>query len=293
MKRDITAFHLGATLYLPAIHKNLRAVAVDTKYPQVKSIIIDFEDAIFDEDMEYASKNIEKLLADIPPQELLVFIRPRSLEHLQTLLELKNIDKIDGFVLAKCDTQNMKAYFWSLKDRAFWVMPVLESPEIFDASKVSSMKAFFLEHQEQILSLRFGGEDLSSYLGLKRQCEDILYDFYPLQHLLSNIVLNFKSTGFNITAPVFACFKNQEGFVKELLEDLKMGLFGKTVIHPSQISLAHKAYAVSASELEQAHKVLSRDATAIMASGGMMLETIPHRRWAKGIMIRKELYGVV
>ena len=172
-------------------------------------------------------------------------------------------------------------------------MPVLESIEIFDSSKVALIKTFLLEHQKQILTLRFGGEDLSSYLGLKRQCEDILYDFYPLQQLLSNVVLNFKSSGFNITAPVFACFKNEQGFLKELREDLKMGLFGKTVIHPSQIVLAHKAYAVSDVELKQAQKVLAKGATAIMESDGMMLETIPHRRWARAIIIRKELYGVV
>ena len=230
MQRDINAFHLGATLYLPAIHKNLRAVALNAKYSQAKSIIIDFEDAIFDEDMLQATKNITELLAEITQQELLIFIRPRSLDHLQTLLELEHIDKIDGFVLAKCDTQNMKEYFLPLQEKAFWIMPVLESTEIFDSSKIALIKAFLLEHQKQILTLRFGGEDLSSYLGLKRQCEDIIYDFYPLQQLLSSIVLNFKSLGFNISAPVFACFKNEQGFLKEVREDLKMGLFGKTVI---------------------------------------------------------------
>lgn len=293
MKRDINAFHLGATLYLPAIHKNVRAVVLEAKYPQAKSIIIDFEDAIFDEDMLQAQENVAQLLVDIPEQELLIFIRPRSLEHLQILLGLKDIDKIDGFVLAKCDTQNMREYFLSLKGRAFWIMPVLESVEIFDSSKVAFIKAFLLEYKKEILTLRFGGEDLSSYLGLKRQCEDILYDFYPLQQLLSTIVLNFKSHGFNITAPVFACFKNEEGFLKEVRGDLKMGLFGKTVIHPAQIDLAHKTYAVSESELQQAQKVLSKDASAIMVSDGMMLETIPHQRWAKAILIRREVYGVV
>lgn len=293
MKREITAFHLGASLYLPAIHKNLFAVAVEGKYPQVKSIIIDFEDAIFDDDLQTAHSNLSSVLAKLPKQELLVFIRPRSIEHLEDLLLLDAIEKIDGFVLAKCDTQNMQAYFSLLSDKVFWLMPVLESTEVFEADKLRQIKSFFIEHKEQILSLRFGGEDLSSYLGLKRQCEDIFYDFHPLKHLLSTVVLTFKSVGFNITAPVFACFKNKSGFVKELQEDLKMGLFGKTVIHPSQIALAHKNYGITTEELEQAKKVLSEDATAIMASDGMMLETIPHRRWARGIITREGLYGVV
>jgi len=293
VKRDINAYHLGATLYLPAIHKNLFAVAVEGKYAQAKSIIIDFEDAIFDDDLQTADKNLIAVLQKLPKQDLLIFIRSRSIKHLESLLSLENINKIDGFVLAKCDTQNMQDYFSLISDKAFWLMPVLESREVFDNSKLTIIKNFFMEHQERILSLRFGGEDLSSYLGLKRQCEDILYDFHALKHLLSTLVLLFKSEGFNITAPVFACFKNEAGFLKEVAEDLKMGLFGKTVIHPSQIALAHKTYAITTQELEQAKKVLSKDATAIMASDGMMLETIPHRRWAKGMMTRKELYGVI
>lgn len=292
MKRDIAPYHLGASLYLPATHKNLFAVAVRAKYPQVKSIIIDYEDAIFDEDLHDASKNLTQLLDIIPVQELLIFIRPRSVEHLHALLLLEGIEKIDGFVLAKCDTTNMHAYFDQLHDKDFWVMPVLESPQVFDPSKMLEVKQFFLEHKKQILSLRFGGEDLSSYLGIKRQCKDILYDFYPLTQLLSNVVLHFKSAGFNITAAVFACFKNEEGFNKEVSEDLKMGLFGKTVIHPLQVALINEAYKVSQEEWSQAQKVMDEDAKAIMASDGMMLETIPHRRWAKGIMIRKDIYGV-
>ena len=46
-------------------------------------------------------------------------------------------------------------------------------------------------------------------------------------------------------------------------------------------------------ELAQAKKVLDKDASAIMESDGMMLETIPHRRWAKGIIMRERLYGLV
>ena len=68
MKRDIECFHLGATLYLPAIHKNLFAVALEGKYPQARSIIIDFEDAIFESDMFEAEKNLQKLLTKIPEQ---------------------------------------------------------------------------------------------------------------------------------------------------------------------------------------------------------------------------------
>lgn len=292
MQRAITPYHLGATLYLPATHKNLYGVSIESKYPQAKSIIIDFEDAIFDADFKVATAEFEKLLADIPNQDLLIFVRPRCVKHLKKLLKLKHIDKLDGFVLAKCDTKNMKNYFNLLLHKAFWVMPVLESVEVFDTAKLKKIKSYFLKQKKKILTLRFGGEDLSSSLGLKRQCEDILYDFYPMTQLLSSLVLMFKNSDFNLTAAVFTCFKNSEGYIKEVEQDLKMGLFGKTVIHPSQIALAHELYKVSPTELNQANLVLDKDAKAIMASEGQMLETIPHRRWAKGIKIRESLYGV-
>jgi citrate lyase beta subunit len=293
MKRDVSPYHLGASFYLPATHKNLYAVLCQQKYTHLRSIIIDFEDAIDSHEVGQSTYRFQEILDVLTTQEFLVFVRPRDLAHLHELLTLKHIDKMDGFVLAKCDTTNMHEYFSCFINKRFWLMPVLESKEVFESAKLESMKNFFIEHQEMILSLRFGGEDLSSSLGLKRQCEDILYDLHPVKHLLSSVVLQFKPYGFNITAPVFTCFKNEDGLAKELREDLKMGLFGKTVIHPKQVDIVHNAYAVKKIELEQARSVMDVDAPAIIASEGSMLETIPHRRWATHILQREKLYGIV
>lgn len=292
MKRDITPYHLGGSLYLPATHKDLLPVVCSGKIPGLKSVIIDFEDAIASAELEAGHEAFERLLKESLNQALLVFVRPRSVKHLKALLRLEGIEKIDGFVLAKCDTTNMQPYFRVLKSQPFWVMPVLESAELFEPKKLSQMERFFSRHFDMILSLRFGGEDISSRLGLKRRCDQTLYDLPAVVQLLSTLVLRFKPKGFNISAPVFTCFKNGEGFGDEVVNDLNMGLFSKTLIHPSQVEAVNRLYRPTLDEYESALKVTQKDASALISHNGMMLETVPHRRWAQAVLMRKELYGV-
>ena len=112
MKRLISSYEVGGALYIPATHKNVRKVILENYYPFVQSVILDFEDAISEDDFENISDEMMLLLRELPKQKLLVFIRPRDNQHLKILLALPEIEKIDGFVLAKFDTKTMKEIFF-------------------------------------------------------------------------------------------------------------------------------------------------------------------------------------
>ncbi len=292
MKRSLSPYEVGGALYLPATHKNLRKVLLEAYYPFVQTVIIDFEDAINDDDYMKVKDEMDEILAQLPQQKLLVFIRPRDHEHLQRLLKLAHIQKIDGFVLAKFDTKHMKKSMALIPKGDFWVMPVLESKELFDIKKREKIAKFLIKVKEDILLLRFGAEDLSSHLGLKRNCETLLYDLPSLSLLLNQIILQFKPLGFVISAPVYTCFSNEKGFEAEVKKDLLSGLFGKTLIHPQQSKQLNALLKVSQEDLSAAKKSLEKDVDAIFAHEGMMIETVPHRRWADGIIKRSEVYGV-
>jgi len=276
---------------MPATHKNVRKVLLENYYPFVQSVILDFEDAISQEEFEKFS-DISLLLSELPKQKLLVFIRPRDNQHLQKLLALPDIGKVDGFVLAKFDTKTMKRSMKQIPKGKFWVMPVLESSELFDKKKLEKISKFLVKKTDEILMLRFGAEDLSTHLGLKRNCETMLYDLPPLSLLLNQLILHFKPLGFAISAGVYTCFSNESGFKKEVEKDLLCGLFGKTLIHPKQSQLLHELYKVDAKDLDSATQSLKDDAKAIFSHEGMMIESVPHRRWAQAIIKRSEVYGV-
>ncbi|WP_455755502.1 HpcH/HpaI aldolase/citrate lyase family protein [Sulfurimonas sp.] len=85
----------------------------------------------------------------------------------------------------------------------------------------------------------------------------------------------------------FPCFKDVDGFKKDVLRDLKEGLFSKTIIHPSQIKL----YKVTKEEYEEAQQICE-SAHAIFSQNGKMAEQttmFPHAKYITG---RAEVYGV-
>ena len=60
--RKIDPVELGATLFVPALHKDLLAVVEGKKYPNLKSVLIDSEDGIDESDLADAITKIKELL---------------------------------------------------------------------------------------------------------------------------------------------------------------------------------------------------------------------------------------
>ena len=90
----ISYIKLGATLFVPAIHKNLQEIVNNHKYTKLKSVVIDTEDGISSLQLSEAYAKIQELLENFVKSKLLVFVRVRDVEGLEKLLSFKNIEKI-------------------------------------------------------------------------------------------------------------------------------------------------------------------------------------------------------
>ena len=288
----INYIELGATLFIPAIHKDLEAVVCDTKYPELKSVLIDTEDGINSESLDAAFKAIEKLLKIYEKKKLAVFIRPRDVETLEKILKLENIDKIDGFILPKFSLSNAEDYFSLLKDYDFLVMPSIESEELFNQNSLYKLRTILLKYKENILLVRFGLEDMLRQLKMKRSCEDSIFDFSATSYVLGSFISTFKSAGFAISGGVYPCFKDDDGFIKDVKRDLKEGLFCKTIIHPRQIKLTNELYRVTKEELREALEISDKN-EAVFNQNDKMAEVITMKPQAQEIILRSNIYGVV
>ena len=294
MIRKLSPIQLGGSLYIPATHKNVTAVCNENKYPQLRSCIIDTEDAISEDDLEPALNNIADMLRHYEPKGLCVFVRPRNPFILKEILKLPNIGLIDGFSLPKFSTEVMKEYaqILAMSGKEFHIMPVLESLDIFSKDRLEEIRSFLLGSKLSILSLRLGGEDMMNYLGLKRKCEDNIYELVAPSRVIADVLNTFKPYGFNLSASVFNCIHQPELYLKNVYEDLRQGLIGKTIIHPNQIGPINQAYKVSQSDYEMACKMLDKDTEAIIVQDGQMGEKFAHTSWAKIILQRYEFYGL-
>lgn len=296
MKINQTYARLGASLYVPAIHKDVLRIANGEKIPFLRSCVICTEDSIAANQVDDALNQLRALLKQFRPTGMLRFIRARNPEVLDQLLQIEGIENIDGFVLPKVNTDNLLSYM-SLFKRAdrFYVMPTLETREALSWDAMRAMRDLLLADsiRDRILCLRIGGNDLLQLLGTRRSTELTAYET-GLGYTIDMLVSIFKPYGFNLSSPVFEGFDHADVLAREVQMDKLRGLFAKTAIHPDQIPEIEWHYKVGRTELEQARKILHEDAPAVFGGQdeSVMCEVATHRAWAENILARADIYGI-
>lgn len=282
---------LGGTLFVPATHPSLMAVASGAKYPNLRSMVIDLEDGIDPDRRTEALEAVRTLLPALNSSGPLRFLRPASPPMLLSLLTVKGIKNINGFVLPKFGLENADAWLAPLRSNAFAFMPSVEGGELFLPPELRELADMLKPHRDRIPTVRFGLEDLLRQLGISRDCATPIYDLIAPEQVIGNMIATFKPRGFNVSGGVYKCFLNTEGFKAEVQEDLKQGLLGKTIIHPSQIDIIEEAYKVTLAEEEQADSIVGSTSN-VTAVHGIMLEKTTQLPWAETILKRAALYGV-
>ena len=286
-QRSIDALELGGTLFVPASHKNLEAVLSGEKYPELRSIVIDFEDGLANTDRQQALHRLENILENLQEVKLLRFIRPQNPQMLKEFLQRKNIEKIDGFILPKFGLENAGEYLSIIQDRNF--MPSIEGKELFDIQQLQKLREILLPHKNQITCIRFGAQDMLRQLGLKQSGS--IYQMLAPAQVITNLITTFKPAGFDISAPVYPDFSDKKGFQKEVAYELKNGLVSKTIIHPCQIESISTIYKVSTQELKEAKETLSQH-DGVLNIDGKMGEVSTQSAWAHTILTRYNTYGI-
>ena len=342
-ERDLLAVALGATLYSPATRPTIEQDLGSAHARGVVCSVLCLEDAIADRDVEYAEKNLIHQLGQLfetgGPRPL-VFVRVRRPEQVGHLVdglgELAN--GLDGIVVPKFTAATGGPFLDEIAAAAkrlshrLWVMPVIESPEVFQLeTRVASLlgiRETLANHDAEVLAVRIGATDLSSILGLRRHPDITVYDVQPIAGVIGDIVNMLgrrDGTGYVVTGPVWEHFDNRErifkpqlretpftaqavrvlrrnliskgldGLMREVALDQANGLLGKTVIHPSHVPAVHSLSVVTHEDYVDALDVLS-----VSSGGGVsaspyrnkMNESNPHLAWAQATLLRARAFGV-
>ena len=291
MIQQLDFVELGGTLFIPAVHKDLQNIVLNQKYKNLKSLVIDTEDGLSESSLDAALESIEKLLPNIKNPQPYIFLRPRNREILEKFLQMRSIEKIVGFVLPKFSLENAKTYMELLKNTNHFIMPSIEGSELFNANELRELRDIILEHKERVLIVRFGLEDMLLSLGMRRSCEESVFDLSAPNAVLGNFIAQFKSVGFGVSGGVYPCFKDTEGFIKDAKRDLKEGLFSKTIIHPNQIEILNEIYKVSQKELYEAQAIINKT-EAVFELNAKMAEKKTMKRHSLMIIKRAKEYGI-
>jgi len=286
------ALSLGASLYVPATRPDLGEILQRAKFPELKSVIVCLEDAIYERDIPQALKNLAGALDAPLPSGLLRFVRPRHSRLLKRVLRLNNIRAIDGFVLPKVDECNIPHYAEiASRDPELWLMPTLETDIAFAPGRLTTLCERLHEVDNPVLCVRTGGNDLLRLLGLHRPRTATLYET-PLRSVLERLITVFKPAGFEMAAPVFGYIDSPEVLSREVQTDVDYGFASKAALVPSQATIIERAYQVDRRDYESAQTLLAPSAPAVFKLHGQMLEVAVHRDWARRILTRAELFGL-
>ncbi|WP_067516680.1 HpcH/HpaI aldolase/citrate lyase family protein [Endozoicomonas ascidiicola] len=281
--RRLNYFELGASLYTPCNHPNLQGIIQDG-LSGARSMIFCLEDAVNEDEVGIALENLKTALQHLQPNNhFRRFIRPRNPMILAELLNIRDIEKIDGFVLPKVDLTTFPLFKAALDNhasRSFSLMPTLETEQVFDSQTLTQIRTKLLEWRENTCCLRIGGNDLMNVLGLKRMPGKTVYET-PLRSVIDQLLITFRPYGFELSSPVFDMVNDPLTLIRELENDISYGFFAKTAIHPDQVKIIEHQYAafVEANQL-QAGSVIDESAPAVFLESGQMMERTCHQRWA-------------
>jgi citrate lyase beta subunit len=284
---------MGASLYVPANHKNLAEIANGAMLAHARSLIFCLEDAIADRELSWSLFNLSVALANMPGEiGAERFVRVRNPEVMERVLAMPGVDKLTGFVLPKVTRHNFETYFRLVRDTGHLLMPTLETAEVFCDSEMQQLRAVFDAPgvRQRILCLRVGGNDLLALLGLRRPRSMTIYRT-PLGPVIARLVTTFRPYGFTLTAPVFEYLDLPELLDQEVLEDLAYGMVGKTAIHPTQIAPIEQHYKVRPQDLDVARAILDDASPAVFRMDDAMCEVATHRAWAERLVEQSHRFG--
>lgn len=284
---------IGASLYVPANHKDLGSIANGDKLPGARSLIFCLEDAIADRELSWSLFNLSVVLANMRDEVTAErFVRVRNPDVMARVLAMPGAEKLTGFVLPKVTRHNFETYFRLVRDTAHVLMPTLETAEVFSDSEMQQLRAVFEAPgvRHRILALRIGGNDLLALLGLRRPRGMTIYRT-PLGPVIARLVTTFRPWGFALTAPVFEYLDLPELLDQEVLEDLAHGMVGKTAIHPTQIGPIEQHYQVRPQDLAVARAILDDASPAVFRMDDAMCEVATHRAWAERLVEQSHRFG--
>jgi citrate lyase beta subunit len=204
---------------------------VGNAMPEVKSMVMCFEDAIREEDLGQGEANVVEQLAylkdrvkigEIEDENVpLIFLRVRTFEQFSRFSARLTPDLaglLSGFVFPKFYSDNARDYLELLSelnerlDTPLYGMPILEGHSIaYRESRdqeLQILQGILREYRHLILNVRVGGTDFSSLFGVRRGIGSSIYDIASVSDILTSI-LNFFGRieeDYVISAPVWEYF---------------------------------------------------------------------------------------
>lgn len=317
---QVLPYEVGALLYCPGNHKTIADEVAEERFSKPYSLALCLEDAISDDAVLEAEEQVVQTLHRIAAamqQEPFylprIFVRVREQGQLSRICRRLGDDKgiLTGFIFPKFSAANQDSYVEELMEccgrlqHKWYMMPILESEDMISlSSRYQTLDAVHKKLDEtkgHVLNIRVGGNDFCKSFGIRRHVDERIYDIGCISRILSDIAACF-ARDYVVSAPVWEYFGKpggawEKGLSNELKYDKLNGFLGKTVIHPTQISVVNRFLQVTWEDYQDARKIFeladnSRVLVEKSAGGDRMNEYKTHEVWARKTIALAMIYGV-
>ena len=251
--KGIDLFAIRSVLFLPA--SNPRAIA-RARDAGADLVVLDLEDAVKQEDKTSARKAAVDAVAQ--PWPMPVAIRINGIGSRWHSLDL------DAAARSRAD---------------FIVVPRAISTHLVHgvAEAVNKPVLAMIETAAGVLC---APEIARSCAGLITGTNDLRADLRlpldssrePISASLQVIVLAARAAGIAVFDGVFNGLDDADGFLAEARDGRRLGFDGKSLIHPNQIALCHRAFAPDVAEVERARALVDAFRGGAERFGDQMIE---------------------
>ncbi|MBU4531821.1 MAG: CoA ester lyase [Hoeflea sp.] len=279
-----------SVLYLPA--GNARALA---KLPDLgcDSVIFDLEDSVAPEAKDEARESLRSFFADgrakALPTGMEKIIRINSLSSpwgAEDLLAARGC-RPDAILIPKVDAPDDIAAVEDALAQTdapavlrLWAM--IETPRgVMNAARIASLARTDGTRLDCFVT---GANDLIKETGVAA------VPGRPwLSSWLMQIILAARAYGLDVLDGVYNDFRDEAGLIAECRDGQAMGFDGKTLIHPSQITLANEAFGIDPDRLAEAEAIAAAFARpenagrGVISLDGRMVERL-HLEMAQRLM---------
>ena len=252
-----------SVLYVPASNEKALAKAQGLG---ADCIIFDLEDSVATDAKEAARENLRRLFGTLSEKrpETVIRINPLAGEWGTEDLLAAVACRPDAILVPKINTaRDIHDVDDALdetdapEETKLWIM--IETPKAM--LNLGALAEFGRDPAARLACFVAGTNDLAKETRLPPDPSRRY-----LSHWLMQIMLAARAGGLDVLDGTFNDFRDADGFAQECAEAAAMGFDGKTLIHPSQIEVANRAFSPSPEALAEARKVVA--AFALPENGG-------------------------
>jgi citrate lyase subunit beta / citryl-CoA lyase len=255
-------------------------------------LILDLEDSVVPGNRPVARRQARDLLASTASVEFRRYVRINPLSSGAALADLAAVvpGKPDGVLLPKCvpeDLRTLDHYLSALETAAAIALGTIRVIAIATETPAAMFAlGGYAGVSSRLEGITWGAEDLAACLGGNNRRFDGVYDdIYRMARSLC--LAGAAAAGVTPIDTIYTDFKDEAGLAAECAAARRSGFAAKMAIHPAQIPVINKAFAVSEEELAWARKVVAvfaenREAGTIALDGKMVDK--PHLTLARRLL---------